>query len=241
MTEPSNLPRLYDEKEVTSLLKRATSLQQEESYPAVQSGGLSLAELESIAAEAGIDPRYLRRAAAEMASGASEPGTWERVAGERFTLVQEAVVPGELPPEGFERVAAAIQMTAGENGQATLLGRTLTWQAETAGKSRTIQVMVSVRDGETHIRAQERLHQLATGTFVGSTFGVGTGAGIGFGLFALNVFGSALLAFAFPAAAWAFSFMAAREIYGRIVRRRRAALAALVDAVVDAASESISG
>ena len=69
MTTPSNLPRLYDEKEVGRLIKRATELQREEPMRAAVSGGLSLDELADIAAEAGIDPRYLRRAALEMDSG----------------------------------------------------------------------------------------------------------------------------------------------------------------------------
>lgn len=241
MTDLPSSPRLYDEKQVGKLLKRATELQQEDGSHTRATGGMSLAELEEIAGEAGIDPRFLRRAAAELASGGFEASGWERVTGEQLTLVQEAVVAGELPPEGFERVVAAIQMAAREHGQPSLLGRTLTWQAETAGKSRTIQVTVSVRHGETHVRAEERLHQLASGLFAGTTLGGGTGVGVGVGLpVALEVFGSALLAVAFPLAAVTLAYMTAREIYARIVRRRRKALAGLVDAVVASASEAIA-
>lgn len=241
MTEPSRPIRLYDEREVGKLLERATELQRQEGSRSLTPGGMSLSELEEIAAEAGIDPRYLRRAAAEMVSGGTEASGWERFTGEPLTLTQEAVLPGELPPEGFEAVVGAIQATAREHGQPSLLGRTLTWQAETPGKSRTLQVTVSVRNGETHVRVEERLHQLASGLFVGTTVGGGSGVGIGMGLpLALNVFGSALLAVAFPAAAVTFAYMTAREIYGRIVGKRRRALAGLVDAVVEAARESIA-
>lgn len=66
MNEPSPPARLYDEKEMRRLLERATELQKEEGSTPVPGGGLSLAELEEIAGEAGIDPRYLRRAAAEL-------------------------------------------------------------------------------------------------------------------------------------------------------------------------------
>lgn len=41
MSEPTHLPRLYDEKEVTRLLKRATELQREEPVRAAGGGGLS--------------------------------------------------------------------------------------------------------------------------------------------------------------------------------------------------------
>jgi len=171
MTDPSNLPRLYDEKQVGKLLKRATELQREDPVRAAVSGGLSLAELEEIAGEAGIDPLFLRRAAAELASGGTDREGWERITGAPMTLVQEAVVAGELDQDGFERVVAAIQMTAHEHGQPSLLGRTLTWQAETASKQRTIQVTVISRNGETHIRTEERLHQMAAGLFAGSVVG----------------------------------------------------------------------
>lgn len=67
MSEPTHLPRLYDEKEVTRLLKRATELQREEPVRAAGGGGLSL-----------------------------------------------------------------------EHGQPSLLGRSLTWQGETANKTRSL-------------------------------------------------------------------------------------------------------
>lgn len=241
MTDPTNMPRLYDEKEVGKLLERATELQREDPGRALAPGGLSLAELEEIASEAGIDARFLRRAAAEMASGGQEKEMWEGITGERLTLVQEAVVAGELNEPGFERVVEALQRSAQENGQPSLLGRTLTWQAETAGKTRTIQVTVTSRDGETHIRGVERLHQMASGLFAGTVIGGGAGLGIGAGVpFAINVIGSGFLAFAFPAASAGLLLMACREIYRHIVRRRAAALAAMVDAVVEAANRSIA-
>jgi hypothetical protein len=241
MIDPKHLPRLYDEKEVGKLLERATELQREDPARAGVTGGLSLAELEEIAAEAGIDPAFLRRAAAEMASGARSAEGWERVTGERLTLVREAVVPGELDPTGFERVAEAIQVNASESGQPSLLGRTLTWHAETAGKTRVVQVIVTSRDGETHIRAAERLHQLASGLFAGTVVGVGTGVGIGAGLpLALAIFSSPLLAVALPVGVTGLTLMACREIYRRIVRGRERTLSELVDAVVEAARSAIA-
>jgi len=242
MTEPNNAPRLYDEKEVGELLERATDLQRQDPVRAAASGGMSLAELEEIAAEAGIDPRFLRRAAAEMASGGTVPEGWEHITGERLTLVREAVVPGELDQDGYERMVEVIQTTAQEHGQPSLLGRTLTWQAETASKTRTIQVTVTSRDGETHIRAVERLHQMASGLFAGTVVGGGVGLGVGAGLpLALSVFGSGLLAFAFPAASVTLLLLACREIYRNIVRKREIALSTLVDAMVEAAHRAIAG
>lgn len=231
MTDPSHLPRLYGDKEMSRLLKRATELQQEEGTPGLPSSGLSLQELEEVAAEAGIDPRYLRRAAAELASGGQEAEGWEKVTGDRLTVVQEVAVPGELTPEGFERVLAVIQRTCAEHGRPSLMGRTLTWQGENASRSRTMMVTVTVRKGETHIRAEERLHQMAGGLF-GPTLGVGSGVGVGVGVpVAINVLGSAVLAVAFPLAVVGITYASARLIYRSIVKKRRAFLARLVDAL----------
>jgi hypothetical protein len=57
---------------------------------------------------------------------------------------------------------------------------------------------------------------------------------------ALNVFGSALLAVAFPVSIIGMTFMGCREIYRLILRKRRAALSALVGNAVAAAAGSIA-
>ena len=231
MSEPSHLPRLYDEKEVTRLLKRATEFQREEPVRAAGGGGLSLDELADIASEAGIDPRHLRRAAMEMDTGGDEEATLgSRLAGEATTLSREAVVPGELPDSGFERMVSVIQRVSREHGQPSLLGRSLTWQGETANKTRSLQVVVSVRRGETHIRVQERLQQLAGAVFGVSMAAVGGSVGMGVGIpVAIEVLGSGLLAFGFPVGAIALSYIAGRSIYRTVVRKRRSVLADLLD------------
>ena len=43
---------------------------------------MSLQELEDIAAETGIDPTFLRRAAPEIDTGAIEVSTWGKLLGE---------------------------------------------------------------------------------------------------------------------------------------------------------------
>jgi len=240
MSEPTRLPRLYDEKEVGRLLKRATELQREDPVRANPSGGFTLQELEEIAAEAGIDPHHLRRAASELDTSGSPEG-WEHLLGEKVTLVRQAVVPGELDEEGFERVLATIQIVARDHGQPSLLGRTLTWQAETSSKSRSIQIVVSSRNGETHIRAEERLHQMAAGLFAGTTagFGVGVGVAVGFPV-GLEVLGSALFAAAFPVGTIGLTLIAVRQIYRAVVRKRRSVLTTLVERVADETAAAIA-
>lgn len=70
MSDHPTPPRLYSEEEVSKILDRATGLHRERpGHSSGSSSGLSLAELEEIALEAGIDPLDLRRAAMELDSG----------------------------------------------------------------------------------------------------------------------------------------------------------------------------
>lgn len=240
MPDPTNLPRRYDEREVSKILRRATELQRHEPARAAGADGLSLQELEEIALEAGIDPGHLRRAALELDTGEIEKSLGARLAGDQLTLAYEATVPGEIGDDGFERCVRVIQRLAREHGQPGVLGRTLTWRAETASKTRSMQVTISARRGETHLRVEERLHQLAAGLVTGTTVGGGVGLGVGFGIpFGLQTLGSALFATVFPLGFVGLTFIASREIYRQVVRRRRHALAELLEALVQEATSAI--
>ena len=232
MTDPTNLPRLYGEKEIGKILKRATELQHEEPS-APSAGSMSLQELEDIAAEAGIDPTYLRRAALEIDTGAMDLSTWAKFLGEELLLVSEITIPGELRDDGFERIVEVIQRGTREHGQPSLLGRTMTWRAETPNKTRTIQITVNSRDGHTSVRLEENLTQFAGGLFGGTIAGIGGGVGVGVGLgVGLNVLGSALFATLFPLGVVGLTYMGAREIYRAIVKRRRRAMGELFEQVL---------
>jgi hypothetical protein len=57
---------------------------------------------------------------------------------------------------------------------------------------------------------------------------------------AINVLGSGLLAFAFPAASVGLTLIACREIYRRIVRKREKAITAMMAAMVESANQSVA-
>ena len=106
----------------------------------------------------------------------------------------------------------------------------MTWRAETANKSRTIQITVNSRDGQTTLRLEENLTQFAAGLFADTTGGVGGGLGVGFGVgFGLNVLGSALSATLFPLGVAGLSFIGSRAIYRAIVKKRRHAMGGLFE------------
>jgi hypothetical protein len=74
----------------------------------------------------------------------------------------------------------------------------------------------------------------------GLTAGGGVGVGMGVGMpLAVTLLGSGTLAVAFPLGTVAIAYIGAREVYRRVVERRRAVVGALFDRVVEEARRSI--
>ncbi|HUP52051.1 MAG TPA: hypothetical protein VM198_06210 [Longimicrobiales bacterium] len=231
MTDPSPGQRRYTEQEIGRILKRATEIQVAEPSSA-GAAGMTLRELEDIAAEAGIDPLDLRRAALELEGGGGERRFWSRLVGQPLELSLEAAVPGELGAVGFERIVPVIQQVARDHGQASLVGRTLTWQSEPGDATRSTMVVVTVRAGETRIRVEERLVGLAKQLFGGLVGGAGTGVGVGVGVgVGIGALGSALFATVFPLGAVGIAYIAAREAYRLRVGERRRLLGTLLEGI----------
>ena len=238
---PTSPIRLYTKKEVGEILDRATETHGERPEgPSGSPAGLSLAELEEIALEAGIDPMELRRAAMEVDSSGSGVSGWAGITGDQLTLVREAVISGEITPTGFERVVTVVRQAAGEFGQPSILGRTLTWQAETSSKMRTIQLVVAPKDGETHVHLEERLHQFAGALFGGTLGGVGGGVGLGAGLPLAAAMGSLLLGIPILLGVVALTHVGTRQIYRAFVKKRRKAVDEIMERVTWEVTQAIA-
>lgn len=236
MDERAGSRRRYGDREVGLILKRAAELQRQEPTSAAEGGGLTLSDLEEIAAEAGIDPRLLRQAAAEIESGddALMAEGLARVLGAPPTIKLERSVSGELPEADFERLVPEIQAAAESHGQASLLGRTLTWRSSTPQNERSLQVTITARGGRTRITIEERLHGLAGGLFGGLLGGVGGGVGfgVGFGV-GLGALGSVAFAVLFPVAVIGGSYAAARTLFTSMARNRHRRLRDLLERLTE--------
>lgn len=230
--EHEHLPRRYSEEEVGELLRRATELQQ--TRPSSPSeGGLTLEELQEIATEAGIDPRYVRRAAAELATGSRPSSAWSRLAGASLTLTFERSVDVEIDPGGFEELVPIVQTESLGQGSASVVGRTLTWTSRSDTNTSSQQVTVTTGGGETVVRAEERLGGLAAALHGGLIGGVGGGVGIGGGVALGTSLGSVALAAGLPVAVIGVSYAAARWIFSFEVGMRRERLEILVGRLAD--------
>jgi hypothetical protein len=95
---PSGSRRRVTDREIGLILRRAVELDKGSPSKAVSSArGLTLAELQEIAKEAGIDPGMVGRAVAEMENkGSLEPRS---IGGPSPVKREVRTVPGKLPPE----------------------------------------------------------------------------------------------------------------------------------------------
>lgn len=233
MADEGTPHRRYDEKEVSRLLRRASELQR--ALPASPDPtGLTLRELEDIAAEAGIDPRLLRQAAVELErSGSPAAGLGPALAGAPLKILLERTLPFEVPDSVFATLVPVIQVAADAQGQASQVGRSLTWHSQSQSNPRGLQVLVSVRSGETLVRIEERYGGVAGALFGGMVAGGGIGAGVGLGGALGGVLGSVALAVTFPVIILVGTYAGARAIYAGIVRRRSRILDRLLHDLVE--------
>ena len=190
--------RRYGDREIAKILKRAAAMQRR--TPArPDPSGLTLAELEEIAVEAGIDPENLRLAAAEVSSG-SDDSLETKLLGAPLSLRLERSMAGELPPRLFGNLVPLLQAESGMTGQASTVGNTLTWASTATGNHvRSLNVLVISEAGQTRIQLEERSTQAAVGFHVGfssgglgfavpaglgigATVGVAAGLGVGLGI-----------------------------------------------------------
>ena len=230
--------RRFNEKEVAHIIKRASELQQEEA-PAESTSGMSLAELEQVAREAGLDPALVRRAATDLDTRVTDRKP-SRFIGAPTTLSLERTIEGEIPVDEYETMVLEIQRVLEDVGTASTLGRSLHWTMNRMGRrrhsSRTVQVIVTPRNGRTTIRIEEPLTGLAGGLFGGLMGGLGgglTGPAVGIGIGALH---SGLATVGLIGGAVGGAYLLARTIYGRVVHGRGERLQELMSRLVEHAS-----
>lgn len=238
MTDPgASTSRRFNEKEVALIIKRASELQQTETTTESNTG-MSLAELEQVAREAGLDPALVRRAAADLDTRVTDQ-TPNRFLGAPTVLRLERTIDGEVPSEEYEPMVLEMQRLMGGASTASTLGRTL--QFSLAGRhrhhatGRDLQVTVTPRNGRTTIRIEETLGPLAGGLFGGLMGGL-SGFAIPAGVLGATLAHSPTLGVGLAGAFLSGSYLLARTIYGKIVRGRGDKLHELMSRLVEHAS-----
>ncbi|HYZ90562.1 MAG TPA: hypothetical protein VE620_14800 [Myxococcales bacterium] len=204
--------RKYRDDEIAQILQRAAALDRKRQ---LEPAALSLAEVETIARESGIDPALVRQAARDL-DNEREAGLGTRLAGVPVRRTFERVIDGEISADDHEQLANDIRAAMGASSmlaQVSTIGRSISWSSWTAGG--VVEIQITPRDGKTTIRIDTNSAQLAGGIFGGIIGGVGGGLGANVAWiipFALHLpafvgaFGLAgVLVGAYGLARWAFS------------------------------------
>jgi hypothetical protein len=235
MPTPIERGRRFDDKQVSRILERAALLQHSEPPGAAEGepAGMTLGELEQVAAEAGIDPQHIRAAAAAIENDVLVTG-WLAVLGAPTRVALERTVDRTVASTEYESLANTIREALANPGYVSTLGKGLEWHS--AHPQRAVWVTVTPRAGGaggTTIRIEERFGNLAGGLFGGIVGGVGGGGGGA----AIGVIGGALgsIALGLGAAGLALvgSYLLGRSIFRAVVRRHTQQLQRLLDSLTE--------
>jgi hypothetical protein len=140
--------RIYSEREMNRILKRARELEsKQDPLPAY---GLTLEELQQIAAESGLDPRLVAAAAGEMERGGERGSFLTQLTGP-LSIQQERTLSGELTEAQWEAMVAEIRQSYEAVGTPGKLGQTFEWTFRSP-RGQQLQVSATPREGMTHLR-----------------------------------------------------------------------------------------
>ena len=127
--------RVYSDEEFALILRTTAELASRAEQPGFLSNGLTLAEMKSAAAQAGLDPALVERAARMLVMrGTASPV--ERLIGGPLRLEHDARFPIEFDEDSAARLLSAVRISAthfhsASAGHSSALG--VTWQASGEG------------------------------------------------------------------------------------------------------------
>lgn len=149
MTDADNDDHQFSDEEFALILRKAAELQDDGANPPALRTGMSLREIQAIAAEAGIDPAKVAQAAALLAR-TDRPGFAVRLFGGPSSYHLEHTAKGEISQEDLGRMLEVIRKATRHQGQGTHVLDALEWKTE--GETSQIHVNVTPRDGETTVQ-----------------------------------------------------------------------------------------
>ncbi len=191
---------------------------------------LSLVDLQSIGAEAGIDPAYIAAAAAELQTQDAEEEVPWWYAGSP-TIETEAVVPGTITDGPvWAAMVRELRDTFGTGGVATQIGDSLEWSFSPPMGGASTRVTVTPEPHGTRIRiTRSKLSSARMGAVIGGTFGI-SGLAVGGLIFTFKGFDVVGLAFMVVLMAVGAAFMGLSiPVYRSAVRREQEQFDALMD------------
>ena len=226
----------YSEEEVGLILHRAAEIQPGRS--------MSLAELEAVADEAGIDRALVRQAASEVRLEKHRSAPVVAPSGGAFgptRIVFERTIQGTVDPMMWDDIVAEIRRHLDLDGAADKVGKELIWATRPTDESpRKIRVIVTPRAGKTLVRVEENTGPLAGGVYGGIMGGGGAG-GLGWIIpVSIAVLHMPLLIPVFFAVWLYATYLLSRSIFRSVIANRQPQLEGIADGVADLAGELVA-
>lgn len=222
----SEQPRQFTPSETEEILRRASKLEQQTSVRrAAQT--LSLAELQQIAQDAGIDPEAVQRAVAELESE-RERGVLSTLMGAPGERTLLRTLPRPITPDQFEAVVDLIRKRFRDAGRVDIVGRTLTWTSALGDSAAQTQVVLTPRGEGMELRIHARMGRRDRAIFAAG-WGVGGMASLPLVAVLANSAAPPLAILGSFFGCGVLGLTGARSVFRRLARRRTEEQEVLVD------------
>lgn len=225
--------RQFSDEEVAAIFRNAAE-QQSAVSPVPPTRGLTLVELEQVAAEVGLDRGAVHRAVRELDSARRTPRQ-NRLLGAASGLVVERVVEGRAGQAAQEAVLAELRRITGSTGEVSALGNLFGWRGPL--HKATLDVQVSEEQQRTVIRIRASLSEVVGDSFVAPS--VLAGGGCAFVAVAAAGGSPGPLHIAVAAAGAALAYAGSRWWYGRRVEEYRAHIASVAESLEHRVAEVV--
>ncbi len=124
----SKEPRVYTEREFALILAKAAELAGSSPSAEGRADGLLLDDVKAIAAEVGLDPALVERAA-HLVPQVSRGSLLERMAGGPLSSDVDLYFPVEFTQDGAEHLLAVLRSTLGRHGEGEATASGMSWSA----------------------------------------------------------------------------------------------------------------
>jgi hypothetical protein len=225
--------RRYSEKEISAILKIAAQHQASAGQDEVSANpGMTLAQIEEIASQVGIDPRHVQEAAEALDRGEDHDRSFH-LWGAPLTIEFERIVEGEVTEENWSAVVEEIRSCLGIIGQANRVGASFEW---TGGEMDLTHVTVTPRGGQTKIHIIGKVSGSA-GLIYGLSASFGVSAAV---ILPVVMTGMLPVALAASAAIVGGTLLSTRHGFGALARKRERTLKNLLQRLESVVAEPIA-
>ncbi|MES3035571.1 MAG: hypothetical protein V4813_16335 [Gemmatimonadota bacterium] len=128
--------------------------------------GLTVAQVQEIARDVGLEPDAVQRALAESASGALRPAAMQRSLGVPVGVNKDVMLPGVLSDEGWDVLVSVLRATFNAHGKETRSGSVREW------RNGRLRVAVEPAAGGQRLRMSTLKEGALTAPMIGSVSGV---------------------------------------------------------------------